>query len=53
QSRLKVMAGLDQEALQELQQNQSQNPIEMPDFSSTIANYLTKGSNDKPPSKKN
>ncbi|RHZ88548.1 hypothetical protein Glove_22g230 [Diversispora epigaea] len=43
----KMMAGLDQEALQELQQNQPTNPLEMPDISSTLANFLTGGSNEK------
>ncbi|CAI2186527.1 3840_t:CDS:2, partial [Funneliformis geosporum] len=38
----KMMANLDQDALKELQENQTQNPLaEMPDISSTLANYLS------------
>ncbi|CAG8535498.1 7233_t:CDS:2 [Funneliformis mosseae] len=38
----KMMANLDQDALKELQENQAQNPLaEMPDISTTLANYLS------------
>lgn len=42
----KMMANLDQDALKELQENQAQNPLaEMPDISTTLANYLSGGNN--------
>ncbi|RIA98685.1 hypothetical protein C1645_748935 [Glomus cerebriforme] len=42
----KMMANMDPNALKELQENQAQNPLpEMPDISTTLANYLSGGNN--------
>lgn len=42
----KMMANMDPDALRELQENQTQNPLaEMPDLSSTIANFMSGGNN--------
>ncbi|CAG8480137.1 4760_t:CDS:2 [Paraglomus brasilianum] len=37
----KMMEGLDPEALKELQENQPQNSLEMPDISGALANFMT------------
>ncbi|CAG8519707.1 7564_t:CDS:2, partial [Paraglomus occultum] len=47
----KMMEGLDPEALKELQENQPQNSLEMPDISGALANFMTGKSDTK--SKKN
>ncbi|GBB91874.1 hypothetical protein RclHR1_01930016 [Rhizophagus clarus] len=42
----KMMANMDPDALKELQENQAQNPLaEMPDISTTLANFMSGGNN--------